>query len=560
MQLLFIHVRLFLKITTMSMYKSLLIFPLSIISLTAFAQQIQFAPINNLDMMIANIFGVQCDGVSNVQLFSAPIQVGRFENGGTIGLNSGLMMSTGLTTGTNQGSWNFNSTGIGSAGDGDIAMFGANAGQNPSNYDACRIEFDFSPSISDTIRFTYVLASEEYPEYANTSFTDRFLFLVSENGGAYGNIAFLPGTTIPVEINSVNQVINPQYYIDNTSGPNAPYFVFDGYTVPFEAKFYAEVGSTYHIKLVLADVNDAIYDSAIFLDEQESFNDISGTLSVNGSPAEGILDVFNFVGDTLLATPVQSIPVTNGSYLADSLQTGMYHVRFTPDPALFPGVAPLYYTAGDTWADAEAIGLPCFLDNGDINSTTLDALNGSGTISGNIVIDTTYLMMPTQPFENALVKLFNDQDEAVAFTYSDVDGNFSFVGVNSGDYYILLDVPYIPQLNVHPITVVDGQNIVGADFTILLDGITAANNLALSLTENSTSKVSVYPNPAKDLINITNHSGSVTEFEIFNIQGNSVLKGELSSGSQTISTRELNSGIYIVELTSGERARLVISK
>jgi hypothetical protein len=538
----------------------LLLLPFTFLLFTGSAQQIQFAPITNLDMMIANIFGVQCDGVSNVQLYSAPIQVGRFENGSSIGLNSGLMMSTGLTIGTNLGSWNFNSTGIGSGGDADIAMFGSMAGQNPSNYDACRIEFDFNPSISDTIRFTYVLASEEYPEYANSNFTDRFLFLVSENGGAYGNIAFLPGTTTPVEINSVNQIMNSQYYIDNTGGPNSPYFVFDGYTVPFEAKFFAAVGSTYHIKLVLADVNDAIYDSAIFLDEQESYNDISGVLSVNGSPAEGILDVFNFVGDTLLATPVQSIVVTNGNYLADSLQTGMYHVRFTPDPTLFPGVAPLYYTAGETWADAEAIGLPCFLDNGNINSTTLNALNGSGTISGNIVIDTTYLMMPTQPFENALVKLFNEQDEVVAFTYSDVEGNFSFVGLNSGNYYILLDVPYIPQLNVHAITVVNGQNIVGADFTILTDGITAANNLALSLTENSVSKVTVYPNPAKDLIHIANYSGSASSFEIFGIQGNSVMTGELNSGIQIIETSELTNGVYIVEIGKKERIRLVISK
>lgn len=555
-----LRLRLATKLTSMSFLRSILFLPFSVVIFSVSAQQIQFAPINNLDMMIANIFGVQCDGVSNVQLFSAPIQVGRFENGSTIGLNSGLMMSTGLTTGTNLGSWNFNSTGIGTGGDGDIAMFGANAGQNPSNYDACRIEFDFSPSVSDTIRFTYVLASEEYPEYANTSYTDRFLFLVSENGGAYGNIAFLPGTTLPVEINSVNQVINPQYYIDNTGGVNAPYFVFDGYTVPFEAKFYAQVGSTYHIKLVLADVNDAIYDSAIFLDEQESFNDISGVLSVNGSPAEGILDVFNFVGDTILATPVQSLVVSNGTYLADSLQTGMYHVRFTPDPALFPGVAPLYYTAGDTWAEAEAIGLPCFLDNGNINSTTLNALSGSGTISGNIVIDTTYLMMPTLPFENALVKLLNEQDEVVAFTYSDADGNFSFMGLTSGNYYILLDVPYIPQLNVHEIAVIDGQNIVGADFTILTDGITAANNLSLSLSENAVLKVSIYPNPAKDMINVANYSGLVSEFEIFNLQGYSVLQGVLNSGNQTISTVDLSNGIYIIQIGNGERIRMVISK
>jgi hypothetical protein len=282
-------------------------------------------------MMIANIFGVQCDGVSNVQMIAVPQQIGRFENGGILGLNSGLVLSTGIITGSQQPSSVFNNTFLGTSGDVDIANFGALAGQNPTNYDACIVEFDFTPTLSDTIKFTYVLASEEYPEYANTSFTDRFLFLVSSNNGPYSNIAFLPGTTIPVEINSVNATVNPQYYIDNLLGPNAGNFVFDAYTTPFIAKFFAQTGITYHIKLVIADVSDSAFDSAIFLDEQESYNDINGLLTVNNTPAEGILEVFNFVGDTLLAQPVQTIAVTNGTYLADSLQTGMYHVRFTPN-------------------------------------------------------------------------------------------------------------------------------------------------------------------------------------------------------------------------------------
>ena len=65
---------------------SLLLF--TFLSSSIGAQTIQFSAINNLDMMIANIFGVQCDGVSNVQLMAIPEQVGRFENGSSIGLTS----------------------------------------------------------------------------------------------------------------------------------------------------------------------------------------------------------------------------------------------------------------------------------------------------------------------------------------------------------------------------------------------------------------------------------------------------------------------------------------
>lgn len=529
-------------------------------SLAASAQQpMNFMPVSNLDMLIANIFGIQCDGVSNVQLFAVPIQVGRFENGSSFGLNSGLVLSTGIVQGSEMPSGMFNSIGFGTPGDNDIAQFGSMAGQNPSNFDACRVEFDFSPSMSDTIRFTYILASEEYPEYSMTSYTDRFLFLISENGGPYGNIAYLPGsTTTTVEINSVNQFINPQYYIDNAGGANASNFVFDGYTTPFEAKFYAQVGSTYHIKLVIADVNDDVFDSAIFLDEHETFNDISGSLTVNGSPAEGTLEVFNFAGDTLLAQPVQTLIVSNGSYLADSLLTGMYHVRFTPDPVLFPGVAPLYYTSGDTWATAQAIGLPCFLDNGSINSNTLSVLGGSGVITGNIIIDTNYLKSPTQAMENALVKLFNTSNEVIAFAYTDVNGNYQFLNVPTGNYYILLDVPYIPQLNQHSISVIGNQIVNGADFSVLTDGITAVDNIVLGLDDVDAMNVSIYPNPASNKIIIK--TGAGMNYTIVGVNGQTIQSGVLTMGTNEINTSNLTDGVYFVQLDNLPPQKLVIRK
>ena len=532
----------------------------TLLSTSIFSQTIQFSPISNLDMMIANIFGVQCDGVSNVQMVAVPQQIGRFENGGILGLNSGLVLSTGIITGSQQPSSVFNNTFLGTSGDVDIANFGSLAGQNPTNYDACIVEFDFTPTLSDTISFTYVLASEEYPEFANSSYTDRFLFLVSSNNGPYTNIAFLPGTTIPVEINSVNATVNPQYYIDNLLGPNAGNFVFDAYTTPFLAKFFAQTGVTYHIKLVIADVSDSSFDSAIFLDEQESYNDINGLLTVNNSPAEGTLEVFNFVTDTLLAQPVQTIAVTNGTYLADSLQTGMYHVRFTPNPALFPGVAPLYYTNGDTWATATAIGLPCFLNSGNISLDTLSALSGSGVITGNIIIDTSYLKSPTVAFENALVKLYNQSNQVIAFTYSDVNGNYQFTSVPTGVYSIKLDVPYIPQVNVHSISLVGNDVIIGADFSILSDGIIANDNLELGVNEVVQYAVEMYPNPAKDKVVFSNDSNSPISYELITINGMIIQKGSIGIGKSTLDVQNLSEGMYFVNIGGKELRKLVVKK
>src|SRR3990167_397836 len=63
---------------------------------TTQAQAISYSSIaNNVDMLVANIFGVQCEGVTNVQINGAPYAVGRFDNGQGVGLNSGMMLSTG---------------------------------------------------------------------------------------------------------------------------------------------------------------------------------------------------------------------------------------------------------------------------------------------------------------------------------------------------------------------------------------------------------------------------------------------------------------------------------
>jgi hypothetical protein len=296
------------------------------------------------------------------------------------------------------------------------------------------------------------------------------------------------------------------------------------------------------------------------LDEQESYNDINGLLTVNGAPAEGTLEVFNFVGDTILAQPVQILAVTNGTYLADSLQTGMYHVRFTPDPALFPGVAPLYYTNGDTWSTAEAIGLPCFLNSGNINSNTLNVLNGSGVIAGTVIIDTTYLKSPTLPYENALVKLFNASNQVIAFTYSDVLGNFQFTSLPSGNYYIRLDVPYIPQLNDHSITVVGNDIVIGADFSILMDGIYAIDNLELGMEEANLIEVAIYPNPAKDKICISNGSKEGLSFELSTIDGQIIQKSLLGIGKNELDLQSVAEGIYFIRLGSADLRKLIIKK
>lgn len=157
--------------------------------------------------------------------------------------------------------------------------------------DAAILEFDFVPT-SDTIKFRYVFGSEEYMEFANSSFNDVFGFFISganPTGGTYSNqnIAFVPGTGTAVSINNVNLGANGQFYFDNGNGngsgtaPDGSTVQYDGFTVPLTATAAVVCGQTYHIKIAIADVGDGSYDSGVFL-EAGSFSS-TGTVFMTSS-------------------------------------------------------------------------------------------------------------------------------------------------------------------------------------------------------------------------------------------------------------------------------------
>lgn len=185
-----------------------------------------------------------------------------------IGIDSGVVLTSGkaifVEGANNTGSKGFITS---FAGDTDLdALPGISTTQ-----DACVLEFDLVP-ISDTITFEYVFGSEEYLEFVASTFNDVFAFFIS-GPGIIGtqNIALIPGTTTPVSINKVNNVLNSSYYNDNGTGTTLPYsgddyyIQYDGFTDVFRAVSAVTPCETYHLKLAIGDVGDGSYDSGVFI-------------------------------------------------------------------------------------------------------------------------------------------------------------------------------------------------------------------------------------------------------------------------------------------------------
>jgi len=232
---------------------------------------------------------------------------GKFNNGlaSSVLIDSGVVLTTGRAqtsgtaigvngTGADLASVNNNTNG----GDANLATA---AGTTSANlHDLCKLEFDFIPT-GDTIQFNYRFGSEEYPVYNCSQYNDIFAFFLSGPGYAIPtNVALVPGTTIPVTINSINNgTVNTagggvltnctslgtgspftSLYVNNSASTTITY---NGLTSLLKAKAAVTPCSTYHMKFAIGDVTDHVFDSGVFLQAGSFVSDIATVTSVTSS-------------------------------------------------------------------------------------------------------------------------------------------------------------------------------------------------------------------------------------------------------------------------------------
>ena len=231
--------------------------------------------------------------VSNIQYSGEAGAIGAFSTGATptnLGLTSGIILSSGLVNGTpaiGAPVGDFASTDNTSGGDADLQTLTADQVE-----DAAILEFDFVPT-SDTMRFSYVFASEEYPEFVNSSVNDVFGFFISGANPAGGNfnnknLALIPGTNSPVSIDNINGGSYPQFYIDNED-INGGTIVYDGFTTVFTAWSLVTPCTEYHIKMAICDAGDGIYDSGVFLMANSFSSNSAVSIQSFGSTSDSLM-------------------------------------------------------------------------------------------------------------------------------------------------------------------------------------------------------------------------------------------------------------------------------
>ncbi|NGF75261.1 hypothetical protein G5B10_05175, partial [Fluviicola sp. SGL-29] len=208
-------------------------------------------------------------------------------------MNSGIVMSTGFVNAANtlQGARTIQRSDDNNGP--SIAALNTIAGAGTN--DGIILEFDFIP-ITNQINVNFQFGSEEYNEYVNGGYNDAFAFFIS-GPGIVGtpNIAVVPGVGTPVTIDNINRgyavncgggCTNCAYYNDNCNSTFNN--CMDGFTTMLTASQAVIPCSTYHIRLMIADGGDSIYDSWVFVQENGLFAVGNPPVALNASSGGGV--------------------------------------------------------------------------------------------------------------------------------------------------------------------------------------------------------------------------------------------------------------------------------
>ena len=460
--------------------------------------------------------------VNNISFIGDSAQLGWLIDGDSVslGINQGIVLSTGLATSVSTGN--------------NVA--GGNW-STPSNadlytltgfptYDLAQLDFDFIAT-GDSMTFQFVFGSSEYPEFVGTSFNDVFGFFVSGPGiaGPYANsgvnIALVPGTNTIVSINTINADVNSTLYNDNSTQA-IPNLFCDGYTVPMFASIgNLVVGESYHISLAIADASDAMLDSWVFLggNSFQQFctvnfleeNEERGAQQCMLSQVKADLDYTVFCG---------TITLENQS------EVNM-------------NVANAYYDMGDgNTITAHATDVYSYVTPGNYTvklvQETIDGFTAKYTL-GTFPISE---IMPSEPFisQNGSIVSIDNYDPSWLVSW--------FVSVDGGFTYTELEGITTPSFDVTGI-VSDGTFIYAGISNGCLNSSVA--QMVVGVNELNENSFSVYPQPADQEIFFSNVNEPKT-VKAFDATGKLVLMENNVSSVLNIST--MSPGFYVLHVTN----------
>jgi hypothetical protein len=357
-------------------------------------------------------------------------------------------------------------------------------------------------------------------------------------------------------------------YASNTSGGAVSYFWNLGN------------GTTSNLQYPVVNYPNGVYNVCLTISNSNNCtNTTCQTITINNAPATDIhgwvfsdstaggidtlkvwLIQYDSTANTLTAVDSQTIGTNGFGYYNFTNVSGTYLVK----AAIMAGPnyatnLPTYYSGNNFgvlyWSSATQVQA----NANDYNIYLVQGQNpgGPGFIGGLVSQGANKMSGAALP--NAEVLLLDVNDNPIAYTYSDANGNFSFSNLAYGTYKVYTEV--LNKVTYPVLVTISATHATENGVSVEINSTYVGGSVSAIATNNTLQAVKVYPNPASDnaVLNLNLKASANVEVSLQNIMGQVVMaKSEkMSAGEQAISfsMQNLPKGIYILKVSANGAAQ-----
>jgi len=277
----------------------------------------------------------------------------------------------------------------------------------------------------------------------------------------------------------------------------------------------------------------------------------------NNFADHGVVYLIEFNPVTNILTAIDTTDIDSGGYYGFSnVPYGSYLVKaaLKPISTYYSNYLPTYHTSVLYWNQATNVALTAAGAMANINMIAGVNPGGPGFIGGNVTQGANKLLGSGDPIPNVEILLLDNNDNPVAYTYSDMYGDYEFSNLAYGTYKVYAE---IIDKTTYPILVtLDANNQTVDNVSIIVNSDDIVASIENDDFEIFSEISEVYPNPNSGNININVSLLKATEltFTIYNQVGQIVEKTvkEVNAGNNTINieTNTLTEGFYYIQVST----------
>lgn len=288
---------------------------------------------------------------------------------------------------------------------------------------------------------------------------------------------------------------------------------------------------------------------------------ISGTVSAGtpNYPADyGLVYLITYNSQTNELTAVDTTTIdSSGFYSFCNVSAGQYLIKaaLTPNSVYYSNYLPTYYGNSLFWDYGQYVQVGPNLTYPYAPITLIAGNNpgGPGFVGGDVTQGANKTSGPGDPIESVLVMLLDLNDDPVAYTYTNAQGQFQFADLAYGTYKVHAEVPGLPTYPA--IVTVDADNESYSNIHIYQNTSEVTTGVIEYGNDREVRISEIYPNPTNGQAFITFELMEATDvtINVFGSTGQLVSSQTVQLGASSnqveIATDNLNQGLYFVQFT-----------